>query len=192
MNRIALWLGFVAVSAVSSASIPTNTPAQALRVAEVSNILAGHAFDFLYGQWSVRNRLLKKRLANSQEWTEFGASDAFHALSGNFGSEENYRTEHWPDYHAIGLHLYDPKLKRWKLYWADSRNDQGTMQTLATGDFAGNVGTFYAPDQFNGKSITVRILWKRVDQNHARWEQAFSTDGGSSWETNWSMDFIRQ
>jgi hypothetical protein len=186
VNRLTLWLGLAAVSATS---IPTAAPAQALPVTEVSNNLPGHEFDFLYGQWSVRNRFLNKRLANSQEWTEFDASDAFHALPGNLGSEETYHTEHWPDYHAIGLHLYDPKLKRWKLYWADNRNEQGTMQTLATGDFAGNVGTFYAPDEFNGKSITVRILWKHLDQNHAHWEQAFSADQGVSWETNWTMDF---
>jgi hypothetical protein len=184
-------LGLLALAAVSFAGAAAQL-AQVPRSAEGSMSSPGHEFDFLYGQWTVRNRLLKERLAGSQEWTEFDASDEFHALPDNLGSEENYRTEHWRNYHAIGLHLYDPKLMRWKLYWADNRNEQGTMQTLATGAFDGNIGAFYAPDQVNGKSITVRIFWKRVDQNHARWEQAFSTDGGSSWETNWTMDFIRQ
>jgi hypothetical protein len=152
----------------------------------------GHEFDFLYGKWIVHNRLLKQRLANSHDWVEFEALDAFHALPGNLGSEENYSSQHWPDYVAVGLHLYNPAQKMWKLYWADNRNDMGTMQTLASGKFNGPIGTFYAPDTFDGKPITVRILWKRVDHNHAHWEQAFSADTGSTWETNWTMDFVRQ
>ena len=28
--------------------------------------------------------------------------------------------------------------------------------------------------------------------NECRWEQAFSDDGGQSWETNWTMAFTRQ
>jgi hypothetical protein len=44
----------------------------------------------------------------------------------------------------------------------------------------------------NSWSITVRILWKNADQNHAHWEQAFSADHGVSWETNWKMDFTRR
>jgi hypothetical protein len=152
----------------------------------------GHEFDFLYGQWVVHNHLLKQRLANSHEWIAFEALDAFHALPGNLGSEENYSSQHWPDFVAIGLHLYDPAQKLWTLYWADNRNDMGTMQKLASGKFEGSIGTFYALDTFDDKPITVRILWKRVDQNHAHWEQAFSTDTGSTWETNWTMDFVRQ
>jgi hypothetical protein len=38
----------------------------------------------------------------------------------------------------------------------------------------------------------VRYTWRRVDARHAQWEQAFSPDGGRSWETNWTMAFTRQ
>jgi hypothetical protein len=169
----------MAVSGVALASAPSSEPNQAPYVAEASNVSPGHEFEFLYGQWKVRNRLLKKRLANSQDWVDFDAVDAFRVLPGNLGSEESYHTEHWPAYFAIGLHLYDPVNKRWTLYWADNRNAPGTMQTLASGPFEGHTGTFYAPDQFNGKPITVRIIWKNIDQNHAHWEQAFSSDRGA-------------
>jgi hypothetical protein len=30
-----------------------------------------------------------------------------------------------------------------------------------------------------------------VDTPTPRWEQAFSEDGGETWETNWVMDFAR-
>lgn len=149
-------------------------------------------FDFLLGRWRVHNRELRYRLAGSHDWIEFEARDSFHLLPGNLGTEENYRTNHWKHYFAIGLHLYDPVKRRWTLYWADSRNAPGTMQTLAVGKFSNGTGAFYAPDTFDGRPILVRILWKRVNRDHARWEQAFSTDRGRTWETNWTMDFTRQ
>jgi hypothetical protein len=37
----------------------------------------------------------------------------------------------------------------------------------------------------------VRFIWSDITGRSARWEQAFSTDGGESWETNWIMRFER-
>ncbi|MGH8212663.1 MAG: hypothetical protein ACREPP_05470 [Rhodanobacteraceae bacterium] len=150
-----------------------------------------HDFDFLVGHWSVRNRRLKQRLAGSHEWIEFEAKDSFVELPGGLGTEEHYSTDFWKGYAALGLHLYDPQHRSWTLYWADNRNAPGTMQTLARGAFVDGVGVFCAPDTFGGKPVTVRILWKRIDNRHVRWEQAFSVDHGASWETNWTMDFTR-
>ncbi len=151
-----------------------------------------HDFDFLLGDWSVHNRQLAHRLAGSHEWITFDAIDSFHALPGALGIEENYATDRWPSFNAIGLHLYDPEKRRWTLYWADTRNTPGVMQTLASGAFEGDTGTFFAPDTFNGKPITVRVIWQRKDDAHVYWEQAFSADAGKNWETNWTMDFERR
>jgi hypothetical protein len=35
-------------------------------------------------------------------------------------------------------------------------------------------------------------IWTVVSDVVCRWEQAFSADGGRSWETNWIMEFKRQ
>ena len=151
-----------------------------------------HDFDFLIGDWNVHNRRLKQRLAHSDAWIELEATDSFRALPGGLGTEEHYATDFWKGYAALGLHLYDPEHRSWVLYWADNRNAPGTVQRLARGGFVDGVGVFCAPDTFNGKPVTVRILWKRIDPRHVRWEQAFSVDHGKSWETNWTMDFTRR
>jgi len=59
------------------------------------------------------------------------------------------------------------------------------------GNFQNGVGTFNGDDTFNGKPIKVRFIWSKITASSAQWEQAFSPDGGKSWETNWVMDFTR-
>jgi hypothetical protein len=60
------------------------------------------------------------------------------------------------------------------------------------GRFENGVGIFFADETFRGQPIKVRFLWSRITPTSARWEQAFSPDGGKSWETNWEMDFTRE
>src|ERR1700760_1874553 len=136
MNRVRFVLSVAAVvMSVSTASAPPSAPAAPSSTA--------HDFDFLLGNWTVHNRKLAKHLAGSHEWVEFEAADSFHDLPGGLGTEENYKTDYWPGFNAVGLHLYDPEKKRWTLYWADSRNSPGVMQTLASGTFERDAGTFY-------------------------------------------------
>ena len=46
-------------------------------------------------------------------------------------------------------------------------------------------GTFYGQDMLDGRAILVRFIVTRPSANEARFEQAYSTDGGVSWEDNW-------
>lgn len=54
------------------------------------------------------------------------------------------------------------------------------------------VGTFVANDSLDGKPIVVRFTWSVPSHDRPRWEQAFSPDGGRSWEVNWIMEFSRR
>jgi hypothetical protein len=40
-------------------------------------------------------------------------------------------------------------------------------------------------------ALAVRFEWKDITPSSARWEQAFSFDGGQSFTTNWVMRFTR-
>lgn len=53
------------------------------------------------------------------------------------------------------------------------------------------MGSFYCDDTFRGKPIRVPFTWSQIAPTSAHWEQAFSPDGGKTWETNWRMDFAR-
>ena len=59
------------------------------------------------------------------------------------------------------------------------------------GSFSGNVGQFEGDDTLRGQPIRVRFRWTEIDTPTPKWEQAYSPDGGKTWETNWVMHFTR-
>lgn len=79
---------------------------------------------------------------------------------------------------------------QWLIYWLDSRQP-GRLFPPVRGGFAKGIGTFVGNAAFNGRPIRVQYIWSRIIGTSASWEQAFSTDEGNSWETNWFMDSTR-
>ncbi len=59
------------------------------------------------------------------------------------------------------------------------------------GRFEDGVGRFYGVDVDNGRPVQVIYIWKDITPSSAHWAQAFSYDGGRSWEVNWTMAFSR-
>ena len=47
-------------------------------------------------------------------------------------------------------------------------------------------------DVDEGRPVKVVYRWTKAGPNAARWEQAFSYDGGKSWETNWMNELTRE
>jgi len=51
--------------------------------------------------------------------------------------------------------------------------------------------TFYAMGTLNSKPIIVWFVWSNTTTNSPHFEQAFSDDGGKTWEVNWVTDQTR-
>src|SRR5262245_26155218 len=66
-----------------------------------------------------------------------------------------------------------------------------TLLPPMTGRFLGGVGEFHGEESVRGVKVLCRFRWTRPGVDVARWEQAFSEDGGKTWEANWIMTFIR-
>ncbi|MGD8379463.1 MAG: hypothetical protein PVI56_07620 [Gammaproteobacteria bacterium] len=150
-----------------------------------------HDFDFFYGRWQIHNRRLAKRLQGSHDWIEFEATDDCQPLAGGIGNHDTYRTSHWPHFVGVTLRLYNPAKRQWALYWVDNAQHPGVLQPPVVGGFHGKTGLFYGKDTYAGQAVTVRFTWSITGPDSAHWEQAFSTDGGKTWETNWVMDMTR-
>ena len=149
-----------------------------------------HDFDFWFGTWDVHNRWLTRRLAGSDDWEEFPARVAARPLLDGRGNEDEFRTDHAGGFIGMSFRFFDPERRRWSIYWADSRRP-GELDPPVFGTFSGDVGVFVGEDIHRGRPILVRFTWSGVTTPTPRWEQAFSDDGGTTWETNWVMDFTR-
>ena len=148
-------------------------------------------FDFLVGHWTVRHRRLKERLAGCTEWEEFrGTCSLRPLLNGQANVDDNVLELPSGRYRAASIRAYDPATDRWSIWWLDSRHPHD-LGTPVVGAFKDGTGTFLADDTLNGKLVRVRFLWTDITPSSARWQQAFSQDGGATWETNWIMEFQR-
>ena len=148
-----------------------------------------HDFDFFMGRWNVHGRRLRERLKGSHEWIELEVTAVARPLLSGFGNEDEFHTDFWPGFVGMSFRFFDPRTKQWSIYWSD--NVRGGMEPPVVGSFSGDVGIFEGPDTFEGRPILVRYTWSRVTTPSPRWEQAFSEDGGKTWETNWVNDFTR-
>jgi hypothetical protein len=147
-------------------------------------------FDFWFGQWDVSNQRLRERLSGSDEWDEFDAMASAWPILNGFGNEDMFLTDFGGGFVGMSFRFFDPHTEKWSIYWADSRRP-GLLDPPVVGSFDGDVGTFEGEDVLRGRPILVRFTWSGVATPTPRWEQAFSDDGGRSWETNWVMDFER-
>ena len=149
-------------------------------------------FDFIIGDWRVLHERLNARLAGCTEWTRFEGETSTRRTLGGWGNLED-NLLHLPtgDYRAVALRSFDKETGTWAIWWLDARAPHA-LDTPVKGAFENGVGLFYSDVVVEGKPIRVRFTWSiGKDDGHPRWEQAFSPDGGQTWETNWRMQFIR-
>jgi hypothetical protein len=88
------------------------------------------------------------------------------------------------------MRSYDAAARQWAIWWLDARQPHA-LDVPVVGRFEGGVGLFFADDTLDGRPIKIRFTWDTRQPDAPRWEQAFSPDGGASWETNWVMQFRR-
>ncbi|MEV4755101.1 hypothetical protein AB0J86_08300 [Micromonospora sp. NPDC049559] len=147
-------------------------------------------FDFLIGSWQVTNRRLVSPLSGGSDWDEFPGVAVCHGTL--FGGAANLDEISFPTKGLSGLtlRLYDPQTRLWSLNWVSSRD--GRLTPPIVGRFtADGYGEFHGDDSHEGRPVRCRFIWSRITPVSARWEQAFSVDGGATWETNWIMEFAR-
>jgi hypothetical protein len=148
-------------------------------------------FDFYVGTWDVLNRRLAKPLVGSDDWDEFPAisvARSFFGGAGNF-DEITFPTKGWS---GATVRVYDAATDLWSLHWINSTGTVTLQDPPMVGRFEAGVGLFYCDETHDGVPVRVRFRWSDISQTTARWEQAFSTDGGQTWETNWTMDSTRR
>jgi hypothetical protein len=154
-----------------------------------------HDFDFLYGSWTTQNKRRTNALYTNQEgvWQTFSSTlictpyldgraniDDFEGtLPGGEGRK------------GLGLRSFDEATQRWSIMWLDNRNPPDLSAVV--GQFIDGIGLFYQDmETFDGVPMRVRFQWDNITENTARWQQAFSFNGGETWDTNWIAEHTRK
>ncbi|MEP6495419.1 MAG: hypothetical protein ABJF01_22220 [bacterium] len=149
-----------------------------------------HDFDFLHGSWLVHNRRMRRPLSGSSDWYEFDGTVVERPVWDGQANLEEYEAEAPSGrVRGLALRLYNPHARQWSIHWSGSAT--GTLDSPMIGEFRDGRGEFYGQDAFEGRTILLRFVWTSSGSAACRWEQAFSDDGGQTWETNWIMEFTR-
>jgi hypothetical protein len=166
---------------ISSASVlASRAPVQADRAAADGQ----HAFDFEIGRWKTQLSRLTNPLSGSSTWAKYeGTSIVRRIWDGRANLVELKVEGPTGQIEGLSLRLYNPESRQWSLHYANRRN--GILVPPVIGEFRNGRGEFYGQDTFNGRAILVRFVISDITPDSCRFEQAFSDDGGKTWEVNW-------
>lgn len=142
-----------------------------------------HDFDWDLGHWQVHVRRLLHPLSGSTTWVEYHGTDVVRSVwngRANLGEVELDGATGHLEY--LTLRLYNPQTQQWSMNISSSA--AGVLSPPAIGSFEGGRGEFYDQEDYNGRSVLVRFEVFILSPTSCRFEQAFSPDGGVSWELN--------
>ena len=170
---------------------PKNIPALAFSLLVALPPLRGaalrdgqHDFDFEFGKWKTHISRLEHPLAGSKTWVEYeGTSVVRKVWNGRANVVELEVDGPAGHIEGLSLRLYNPESHQWSLNFANSR--VGILSVPTVGEFRNGRGEFFDQETFNGRTILVRNIFSDITPASFHFEQAFSEDGGNTWEANW-------
>jgi hypothetical protein len=139
-------------------------------------------FDWEIGEWTTRLSRLQRPLSGSSTWVKYEGMTVVRPVLGGSANLVELKVEGPAGrIEGLSLRLYDPDARQWSLNFAGG----GVLTRPVYGEFKDGRGIFYGQDTLGGRAILVRFIISDVTANSARFEQAFSDDGGITWEVNW-------
>jgi hypothetical protein len=143
-----------------------------------------HDFDFELGNWKTHIRRLVHPLTGSTTWSEYdGTSVVRKVWDGRANLLELEVTGPAGHIEGLSLRLYNPDSGQWSLNFSSSAG--GTLGQPTIGEFRNGRGEFYDQETIGGRAVLVRFVISEIRPDSAHFEQAFSIDGGKTWEVNW-------
>jgi hypothetical protein len=172
---------------LSSVALAQNAPAAAppqLRDGQ-------HDFDFNIGTWHTLIQRLAHPLTGSDTWVEMNGTVTVRKIwDGRAQLEEIEADGANGHFEGTTIFLYNPQAHQWSQTFANSSD--GTLGTPAIGEFKNGRGELYDQETYQGRTILVRGVWSDITPDAHRFEQAFSDDGGKTWEPNFVATLTRK
>jgi hypothetical protein len=147
-----------------------------------------HDFDWDLGTWKIHMKRLLHPLTGSTTWTEMDGTTVNSKVWDGRANLAEVEAD-GPNGHLelLALRLFNPATHEWNVNFATS--GVGVLNTPTgepiIGEFKNGRGEFYDQEPYNGRAILVRFRIWPISPDSAESEQAFSDDGGKTWEVNW-------
>jgi hypothetical protein len=149
-----------------------------------------HDFDFDFGTWRTHSSRLLHPLTGSTDWAEMEGVTVVKKVWGGRANLAEYRADGTAgQIELLSLRWYNPTAHQWNLDFATPK--VGTLGIPCVGEFKNGRGDFYDQEVIDGKFILIRFSIWGITPDTAQSEQAFSADGGKTWEVNWVNRYTR-
>lgn len=149
-----------------------------------------HDFDWEFGSWNVHVKRLQHPLTGSTAWVDLDGTVNVRKVwdgRGNLAEVDIHGQSGRIEF--LAMRLYNAESHQWSISF--STVGTGSFSVPMFGEFKYGVGEFYDQEPYNGRMILVRFLFLAISPDSGRSEQAFSDDGGKTWETNWINTYTR-
>lgn len=149
-----------------------------------------HDFDFHIGTWRTHVRRRVAPLTGSEQWYDMNGTTVVRKVWGGRANLVELEAD-GPNGHfqGLSLRLYHPESGQWSLHFANAADGEIAQPTV--GQFRDGRGEFYDQETLRGRAIFVRFVISDIKPGSVHFEQAFSDDGGKTWEVNWIADDVR-
>jgi hypothetical protein len=149
-----------------------------------------HDFDFDFGKWKTHSSRLMHPLTGSTQWRDMDGTTTVSKVWGGRANLAEYEAD-GPAGHIelLALRLYNPTTHQWSINFATP--NVGTLGVPGVGELRNGRIEFYDQEPLDGRQILVRFSIWGITHDTAQSEQAFSDDGGKTWEVNWVNKYTR-
>jgi len=143
-----------------------------------------HDFDFEIGTWKTHLKRMAHPLTGSTTWIEYDGTTVVRKVwNGRSNLVELEADGPAGHFEGLNLRLYNPDSHQWSLNFAGSSG--GALSQPTIGEFKNGHREFFDQETLNGRAILVRFVISDITSDSCHFEQAFSEDGGRTWEVNW-------
>jgi hypothetical protein len=148
-----------------------------------------HDFDFNFGTWHEHIARLQHPLTHSTQWLTYDGNVTVRKVWGGRASTSETVAGGPTPIELLHVRTYNPASHQWAINGTSSSD--GTLGSPMYGAFADGVGRFYDREVVNGRTVTVRWIFSKITADAYHFEQAFSDDGGTTWEANFIAQATR-
>jgi hypothetical protein len=141
-----------------------------------------HDFDWDIGTWKTHQRRLIHPLTGSTNWVEYDGTDVVRKIWDGANVAHILADGTGGHLELFALRLYNPDTHEWSIHF--SNPGSGTLSLPVIGSFRNERADFIDQEIYDGRTILVRFSVFDIKPDSCHFEQAFSADGGKTWETN--------